>query len=343
MRSPVRLVRNIDAGRLFDTFLVTSVATVLITRLYLHLSGYPQIASASGLHIAHLLPGGLLMLAALLITMGAINRSSRDLAAYLGGIGFGLFWDELGKFITQDNNYFFKPAVGIMYISFVALYLVTRYVIRRTYHSQDYLANAVALATEGIINELDDWEYRRARELLALSDPAHPMYKTAAALIEQAKPTKDYQPFILSRWLGRARKPFHALVRKPWFGGALITSFYVYGLGIVAVVIITLVDTSLGRSAFSIIVPDRTHTIAIISSCISAFFIVWGAYFVQISRVHEALRKFESAILINIFVTQVFFFFSYQLEAIAALVIALILLAAVRILLGETNTAKRSL
>ncbi|MGF7228420.1 MAG: hypothetical protein ACQR33_00355 [Candidatus Saccharibacteria bacterium] len=333
----VRLVRNIDAGRLFDTFLVTSVVTVLVTRLYLRLSGYPQIGG-DGLHIAHLLPGGLLMLVALFTMMGSINRSGRDVSAYIGGVGFGLFWDELGKFITKDNNYFFKPAVGIMYVFFVALYLITRYIIRRTYHSQDYLANAANLAAEGIIGELDPREYARAKELLAMSDPAHPLYKSVAALIEHAKPTKDYRPFVLNRWLAYLHGPFRQLVAWSWFRRALLTLFYMYGAGVVTVLIISLFNDHFGDSVFALIsAGGRTNTIATLSVIASAWYIVRGAWNMQLGRIHRALQRFETALLLNIFVTQVFLFFKYQLTALVVLVITLGLLVAVRVLLSETK------
>src|SRR4051812_16682992 len=107
----VRLVRNVEFSRLFDSFFITAVSTVLIVRFYLEVTGYPQFGNST-LHISHLLPGTILMLAAILIMLAAVNRAVRDFAAVLAGIGFGLSWDELGKFITQTNNYFFKPTLG---------------------------------------------------------------------------------------------------------------------------------------------------------------------------------------------------------------------------------------
>ena len=340
MRSPVRLVRNSDAARLFDTFLVVSIATVLLTRLYLSITGFPSISGA-GLHIAHLLPGGILMLVAILITLGSINRSSRDAAAVLGGVGFGLFWDEIGKFITQDNNYFFQPAVGIIYLTFVSLYLLTRYVIHRSYHPQDYLANAIDLIMEGAIGELDPREYARAKELLQKADKQHPMYKPTVALLEQAKPSKNYQPFIIDRLVAMVHRPFHTFVRKPWFTRALLGVFYVYGL-LLAITFIPLTVSFQHEPLFVLFTPGASsNVIAALSSGISAAYIMQGAWYVQKRQTHTALRRFETAIIINIFITQAFLFFRYQLTALTALVGALGLLFAIRILLSETADTKR--
>lgn len=340
MRSPVRLVRNSDAGRLFDTFLITSIASVLLTRLFLSITGYPSVGG-SDLHIAHLLPGGILMLTAILIMIGSINRSSRDAAAVLGGIGFGLFWDELGKFITRDNDYFFQPAVGIIYLSFVGLYLLTRYVIRRSYHPQDYLANAIDLAMEGAIGELDPREYARAKELLAKADSSHPMYKPAVALLEQARPTKDYHPFIVDRFVNALHRPFHTLVRKPWFSKVLLGVFYAYAI-VLVVTFVPLLVIRPHHPLFMIFTPGaNTNAVAAVSSGISAVFVIQGAWHIQKRHTQAALRKFETALIINIFVTQTFLFFRYQLTATIALIAALALLLAIRILLSETAENNR--
>ena len=98
----VRIVRNVEFAQLFDAFFITSITTILVVRFYLKITGYPQIGNST-LHISHLLPGSLLMLIAVLVLLGAVNRATRNFAAVLAGVGFGLVWDELGKFITKNK------------------------------------------------------------------------------------------------------------------------------------------------------------------------------------------------------------------------------------------------
>ena len=40
----------------------------------------------------------------------------RAICVVLSGVWFGLFLDEVGKFVTKNNNYFYGPAAEIMYI-----------------------------------------------------------------------------------------------------------------------------------------------------------------------------------------------------------------------------------
>ena len=57
------------------------------------------------------------------------NRWVYKVSALLAGVGVGLFIDEVGKFITQSNNYFYPAAAPIIYAFFlltVLLYLQVR-------------------------------------------------------------------------------------------------------------------------------------------------------------------------------------------------------------------------
>ena len=101
------LVRNLEFGGLIETFLVFSVVSIVAIRVFLNLTGFPQLGG-DGLHIAHMLWGGLIMLIVLGIVLIFLNLEIRKFAAIFGGIGFGVFIDEIGKFVTGDNNYFFE-------------------------------------------------------------------------------------------------------------------------------------------------------------------------------------------------------------------------------------------
>src|SRR5712692_5144157 len=125
MEQRVPFVRVLKLSRLLEIFFIASVTSILLIRTFLASTGYPQLGG-HGLHIAHLLWGGLLILIALVLFRAFIGRPIQASAALLGGVGFGSFSDELGKFITSNNNYFFQPAIPSIYIIFVLLFLSFR-------------------------------------------------------------------------------------------------------------------------------------------------------------------------------------------------------------------------
>ena len=104
-----------DAARNVRLVAVAFGVTVVVTRLYLALTGYPQIGGAT-YHLAHALWGGLLLLLGGLAALMWSNRWVPTATAVLVGVGSGLFVDEVGKFITRQNDYFTPLAAPIIYV-----------------------------------------------------------------------------------------------------------------------------------------------------------------------------------------------------------------------------------
>src|SRR5215469_4212448 len=138
-------IRNIEAVSYRENFLVSAIVSIFVIRTYLHFAHYPKIG-AGEFHIAHLLWGGFFMMAALLILLSFLNEKAAVISSIVGGIGFGSFIDELGKFITSDNNYFFQPTISLIYIIFVLLFLLARFIPKYRPSSQHkYLVNAMEM------------------------------------------------------------------------------------------------------------------------------------------------------------------------------------------------------
>ena len=118
-----RLIQRDSAERYLSVVLLSFAASVSLTRLFLSLTGYPQIGGGE-LHIAHALWGGLLLFIAALLPLIIANRWVFSTSAALAGIGVGLFIDEVGKFITQRNDYFYPAAAPIIYTFFLLTILL---------------------------------------------------------------------------------------------------------------------------------------------------------------------------------------------------------------------------
>src|SRR6478752_8864307 len=118
-------LRNDDGMLFLESFIVAAVASVLAIRWFLALTGFPRVGEG-GLHIAHMLWGGALMLIALLLLFAYLDRPIQHVAAIVAGLGFGTFIDEIGKFVTADNDYFFRPSVALIYVVLVVLFIVGR-------------------------------------------------------------------------------------------------------------------------------------------------------------------------------------------------------------------------
>ncbi len=157
-------VSGVQRSRAETYVLITLIAlafSVIATRLFLQLTGYPQLGNGT-LHIAHAIWGGLLLYAAALLPLVLSNRWALYLSAGLNGLGAGLFIDEVGKFITRDLNYFYPPAAPLVYAFFLLSVLLYQYVRRMKREApRTQLYHALEEMQEVLDGDLDQREYER--------------------------------------------------------------------------------------------------------------------------------------------------------------------------------------
>jgi len=205
MKYRYTLVEREQASTLILISIIAFAATVVLVRLFLELTGYPQVGGST-LHIAHLLWGGLALFIAVTILLIWDNPGIMYLAAVLNGVGAGLFMDEVGKFITQSNDYFFPAAAPIIYGFFLAFGVI--YLLVRRPDPNDP-RRAIILALEQLQDAVyADLDEREGEELLERLKQArlHPRPDIAALgdllwhyVSEGNVPFKDYSPSLLQR------------------------------------------------------------------------------------------------------------------------------------------------
>lgn len=160
------LVRRPGAEDLLLLSLLAFALSVIVTRLLLWLTGYPQLGSET-LHISHVLWGGLFLFTAALLPLIFANHSVYHLTAILAGLGVGLFIDEVGKFVTQSYDYFFPFAAPIIYAFFLVCVLVFMQVSKpRSRKARVELYAALEYLEQVLERDLDPHERRLLAEHL---------------------------------------------------------------------------------------------------------------------------------------------------------------------------------
>jgi hypothetical protein len=334
-------VRNIDGNKFLEIFLVTAVTTVLLIRFFLSLTGYPQL-SGGGLHIAHVLVGGFAMMASIVILLAFLDKHSVHLAAVLGGFGFGAFIDELGKFITADTNYFFQPTVALIYIIFIFLYISFQTIDgRRGLSSQEKVINVLEITKAAVINDLDVQERRRALELLGKCDPEDPLVKALDEMLLAFESATVSAPGFYSRMKEWVRSRYLKLVQKRWFSKAVVAVFILDSLVSLLDAIIPVFGKILD-SIFKMHLVSLTTTewLGIAMPALASVFVVAGIFRIRSDRL-AAYQRFNSAILIQIFLVQVIAFYRDQFVALIGLGGNILILAVLQYMINQEEAMMR--
>lgn len=340
LRNPAR---DADFISLLETFLVSAATTVLVIRTQLWATNYPQLGG-HGLHIAHLLYGGLFMVVAISLLLIFLNRSIRPAAAVVGGIGFGFFIDELGKFITSDNNYFFKPAAALIYLIFVVFYLIIRALDRRRGLTQiELVSNALDLAAEAARHDLDEREKRRALALLDQADQADPLVAPVRLLLERLDALPAREPRWPARTAKRTRDAYLRFAERPLFVPLVTTVIVAWGVlslfftfELVLSIGLHLGGAAHGAANDDIANLSTINWLSLITSTTSGVLVVIGVVALRRGQREAAYRWWDRALLVSIFLTRSFAFVESQFGAVFGLGVDLLLLVSVHLMLrGE--------
>src|SRR5438309_9507804 len=314
-------IRNLDAGKLLETFLVSAVAAFLGVRFFLGVTGYPRLGGG-GLHIAHMLWGGTLMVAGVLLLLSYLGQRIRRVAAVIAGLGFGLFIDELGKFITSDNDYFYRPAIALIYVVFVLLFLWWRSLERhRVWDEQTYLANALMLLQDAALHDLDPAEKYHLIRWLRLSGAAGTtLLGDIEHVVAARRPDLPARSAlgVRLRWI---QKRIESGLRWRWTGRLAIAVLLVRLLGAVVTSLTLVYSPATTGPGESVDLP------LLLASAVSGGLNLVGLVHLMLRSRFHALRWFKRSILASIFLTDLFTFYYQQLGAVADLAVDLALLA----------------
>lgn len=355
-----RFIRHAHVGHLAELFFLHAVGAIIVIRVFLTLTGFPQLGG-NGLHIAHMLWGGLFMLAALLLQLFFLNRQMRFATAVLGGIGFGTFIDELGKFITSDNNYFFQPTFALLYVLFTALFFVIKLGIERTpLTPREHAANALYWLMASTYQPLD--AAQRA-ELQAHIDKAQwpaATLEVLRALAAGARNEVKASAGLYMRTRQRFNNLFTRVVNTRLFKTALIGIFglqALVGLLLALLFVFIISGTALTGTPSNLhittsLIPgtlstaaDDTLTLPDIASVISAA-VHMGLTLIGIIRLprdwYAGLKWFRRALVIDILFSQPFAFYFNQLSATTGLIVSLLLYNAVSYLILQAQPRRQA-
>lgn len=271
-----------------------------------------------GLHVAHVLWGGLLMVVAIGLATVLYGHAVRLTAAVVGGVGFGLFLDEVGKFLTADNNYFYRPAASIIYLVFVLLVVLDRRLRNPAARSRGQrLADAVEVALGGVVFGVT--ARQRADAIRSVAAPDSELDRAVVGLLAALPEREETAVRPWYHLVERVREARDRLAQRPWPVRA--AAGWIIAQPLLFLVIGAIINGGHRREGGAALA-------AVLTTVVTTAFGIVGAIRLPRDRA-AALRWFGLALTIDLLVGQVFKFTLDQFGAVPALVVDLLLLSMV--------------
>ena len=332
VRQPVRRPR-VEEYLLLT--LLSFALSVSLTRLFLALTGYPQLGGGD-LHISHVLWGGLFLFIAAMLPIIWANRWVYRVGAIFAGIGIGLFIDEVGKFITQSYDYFFPPAAPIIYAFFLICVLVYLQFARPgPRQARSELYTVLEMMEEVLDHDLNTHEQAEiitrltyvaeqdnTPELTRLASELLGFFNGDQVYLAPDPPNKlqklnDHLQDYEARYLDQRR-----------FRSLLGIGIGVLGLISMFIPILSLIDIVISGSDIS---PRETSWLIILHAVqiLAGLALIIGSSLIFSSRESTGFRISYIFLLVYLTILDLFLFYYYQFATIPAAIVQFLLLLGV--------------
>jgi hypothetical protein len=271
--------------------------------------------------------GGLGMVIAFGILLTMASAVWKPTAALVGGFGFGLFIDELGKFITKDNDYFYRPTIALIYAVFVVLFLISRSIDRfDKIEPGERVLYATQCLDQYAIGHLDEVGRQAGLRHLALSEIDTDFTRALRSTLEALNLDDGVEPSRLVQWRDKLADRYWTIVGNPWLLRMVLIFFGIQVVNWSASLWLATTDGNFSiTDEWTSARPERCCS-GFVAGAVSLFGIIrlWQGHRLA------ALKWLAAATLVNLFFGQFFAFAASQFAALGSLLLQLFILSALR-------------
>lgn len=334
------LVKRPNASNYLLDFLIWAIFSLFGVRLFLVLFNNPVIGRGNW-HIAHVLWGGLFMLVGIIILMVFYGKSSIRIASIFSGIGWGLFIDEIGKYLTQDNNYWFRPAIAFIYISFVLLFFLYRILEKKAISTRALLWHELLEDSQELFNnDLEEKEKIELLQKIKIINNLSPSIEENKILIDlkmlinSTPAKKDKYKFNLSKLIADSLKLTYSRLFKKKL---VFYGLFIYSIWYISDKLFDLIKLLLNQDKILLLQDYYRHydffsrtDVFMISSkffieIIVTIFLAIGFILFTRKKTIKGIKFYQWGLLINIFFGAPIKFYFEQFSAVFSLILSIII------------------
>lgn len=239
-----------------------------------------------------------------LLVLAFVGERIRTSSAIIGGIGFGTFIDELGKFITADNDYFYEPTIALIYVIFILMFLLVKQSMRLQQKTpRQHLLAALEHLQDYIITGASRSEREKILSYLSIWQPTHPFHfskKTSSSKLKN----------ITSKVSSVGKR----VSRNSWIHNIVLTYLFLQVIGTVALISLVI---------FFVETMTPYFYAYIFTAIITSLMYVHAYVLLFRKKTQQAYRLLIQALLISLFIEQILLFLNNQLASLSTLVVRL--------------------